>query len=191
MARLHNTDGNRSIDAAIPMHGGVEVESEADLKTLVTQLGRDASQLARDELTLARIELRQITREFTSDLKEAGSTLVKDLARVGVALSLGMLALLALTTGAILGLGELLDATWAGALIVGAVLLVAAAIFARNAMRDMRESDALRLRDTRETVQRNKEVIAEEAQETKRFAREEASEFKRHASPRRYREAHQ
>lgn len=157
-----------------------------ELKTLVSRLGQDASQLVHDELELAKIEARDIARAFSTDVKEAGRTVVKDLAKVGIALSLAFLAGLALTAGAVLAVGQLLGgAFWAGGLIVGAVFLLAAGLAAASAARDLRESDALRLEHGRETLERNRDVLREEARDTKDFVRQEASDFKDAASPRR------
>lgn len=154
-----------------------------ELKTLVRNLGQDLSQLAHDELTLAKLELRSVADTLSSDLQNAGRTLVKDLAKVGVALTLGMLAALALTAGAIMAIGALLGAYWAGGLIVGVVLLIAAAVFGMSAAKDLKTSDALRLESTRRRAEQNKDVIASEARATKQFARKEGEDFKQHASP--------
>lgn len=154
-----------------------------DLKTLFSRLGRDVSQLAHDEMTLAKLELRSVADALSDDLRTASQTLVKDLAKVGIALSLATLAGLALTAGAILAIGALLDAYWAGGLIVGAVLLIAAVVFGMSAAKDVRESDAMRLGSARRRAEQNSAVLADEAQKTKQFAREEGREFKRHASP--------
>lgn len=154
-----------------------------DLRTLLARLASDISQLAHDEMTLAKLELRSVADTFANDLREAGRTLVKDLAKVGVALTLAMLAALALTAGAILAIGALLDgAYWAGGLIVGAVLLIAAAVFGMSAARDLRDSGSLRLEATRRRAEQNRDVLAAEARQTKTFARQEAQDFKEHAS---------
>ncbi|HUH11728.1 MAG TPA: phage holin family protein [Longimicrobiales bacterium] len=154
-----------------------------DLKTLVSSLGRDASQLAHDEMTLAKLELRKVADTLSSDLRTASRTLVKDLTKVGVALTLAMLAGLALTAAAVIGIGVLVGAYWAGGLIVGVVLLIAAAMLGKSAGSDLSDSGSLRLEDTRRVAQQKKDVLQDEVKETKRFAAEEAREFKRHASP--------
>lgn len=162
---------------------GARREDGADLKALVSRLGQDVSQLAHDEMTLAKLELRSLADALSSDVQSAARTMVKDLAKVGVALSLAVLAGLALTAGAILGIGVLVGAYWAGGLIVGLLYLVAAVIFGMSAAKDLKESDSLRLEATRQRAEQNRDVLAREAEETGRFAREEAQEFKRNASP--------
>ncbi len=156
----------------------------ADLKQLLGRLNRDATQLVHDELELAKLELREVAGTFSAELQDAGRTLAKDLTKLGVALSLGLLAGLALTTGAILGIGVLLGgAFWAGGLIVGAALALAAAIFAGSAARDMRDASELRLERARRNLAHDREVLKEEAERNRDFAAQEASAFKREASP--------
>jgi uncharacterized membrane protein YqjE len=156
---------------------------DVGLKTLLKRLNEDASQFVHDELELAKLELRDVAGALSSDVREAGQTLAKNLAKVGVALSLALMAGLALTAGAVLGIGRLLgDAFWAGGLIVGVVLLIAAALAARSAASETRSSEALRLENTRRTISRDRQVLADEVRETKDFAQREAQEFKHHAS---------
>ncbi len=151
-----------------------------DLRTLIARLGQDASQLAHDELTLAKLEVRDVANAFSADIQDAGRTLVKDVAKVGVALSLGSLAGLALTAGAILAVGQLLGgAFWAGALIVGGVLAIAAGALAMSAARDLQSSDSLRLEHGRDTLEHDSSVLKREARETGEFARDETREVKR------------
>lgn len=151
-----------------------------ELRTLLSDLTRDASQLAHDELTLAKMEIRDVAEAFSADLKGAGKTLVKDAAKVGVALSLASLAGLALTAGAILGIGQLLGgAFWAGGLIVGLVLALGAGGLAMSAAKSLQESDELRLEGGRRTLERDRSIMEEELRDTADFARDEARDFKR------------
>lgn len=183
-AREAEPGGDGHVYGQIPRpRTGVRREDGADLKVLVSRLGQDVSQLAHDEMTLAKLELRSLADALSSDVQSAARTMVKDLAKVGIALSLAVLAGLALTAGAILGIGALVGSYWAGGLIVGVLYLVAAAIFGMSAAKDLKESDSLRLEATRQRAEQNRDVLAREAEETGRFAREEAQEFKRHASP--------
>ena len=79
------------------------VDDDVGLKTLLGRLNQDASQFVHDELDLAKLELREVAGALSSDVREAGQTLAKDLAKVGVALSLALMAGLALTAGAAVG----------------------------------------------------------------------------------------
>ena len=157
---------------------------ETDLRTLLSRLGQDVSQLAHDELTLAKLELRSVADTLSDDLRDASKTMVKDLAKVGIALSLAILAGLALTAGLIMAIGDLLDAYWAGGLIVGAIYLIAAGIFGASAAKDLKTSESMRLEPTRRRAKQNADVLAGEARETKRFAQEEKEDFKRHVKAR-------
>lgn len=159
-----------------PVKGGDGV----DLKVLLGRLNRDATQFVHDEVELAKLELRDVAEAFAADVQAAGKTLALDMAKLGMALSLATLAGLALTAGAILAVGQLLGgAFWAGGFIVGAVLLIAAGTLGMSAVRDVRESEALRLEQGRRTLERDKDVLQDEARRTGEFAREEAEEVKR------------
>jgi hypothetical protein len=176
--RLDLEDGSRRL----PPGGqpGADRVDGRELRRLIADLSRDASQLAHDELTLAKLEIRDVAEAFSSDIKAASRMLVKDMAKVGVALALASLAGLALTAGAILAIGQLLGgAFWAGGLIVGVVLALAAGGLAMSAASDLQDSDELRLEGGRETLDRNRTVLKEEAKESAEFAKDEAQDFKR------------
>ena len=163
---------------------GPRPSAEPDLRTLLSRLGQDLSQLAHDEVTLAKLELRSVADTLSGDVKEAGRALAMDVGKIGVALSLLSLAGLALTAGLIMAIGALLGgAYWAGGLIVGAILAIAAAAFGMSAVKDLKSREALRLVATRRRVGENRDVLKAEARATKEFAREEARDFKRAASP--------
>lgn len=85
---------------------------------LLKQAEAQFSQLIRDELQLAKLEL-------SGKGKKAGF----GLGLVGVGAVIGGFALGALIAAAILGLATVMDA-WLAALIVGAVLLIIAAVIA-------------------------------------------------------------
>ena len=175
-------DGN-GYARRLPPGRGAGRDNGPDLRTLLSRLGQDVSQLAHDEMTLAKLELRSVADTLSGDLQNATKTMVKDLAKVGIALSLAVLAGLALTAGAIIGIGLLVGAYWAGGLIVGVLYLIAAAVFGMSAAKDLKTSDSLRLESTRRRVEQNADVMKREARETKEFVRDEAQDFKRHASP--------
>lgn len=179
-ARLEHP-GESAYDAPEPLRPGGG--NGADLRTLISRLGHDVSQLAHDEMTLAKLELRSVADTFSGEVRDATQTMVKDLAKVGVALSLATLAGLALTAGAIMAIGALLGgAYWAGGLIVGAVLLIAAVAFGMSAAKDLQKSESLRLKGTKRRIEQNRDVLEKEADASKRFVKHESKEFKRHAS---------
>jgi hypothetical protein len=155
---------------------------EAGLHRLVSRLSSDATQLIHDELELAKLELRSIASNLSADLSEAGSTLVRNVAKLGASLVLALLAGMTLTVGAVLGIGLLVGAYWASALIVGVLLAIGAAVLARSAASAMGDSDALRLENTRNAARHGTDVMAAEGQRTKEFVSHEAAEFKRRAT---------
>lgn len=110
---------------------GIRQPGNADggpsLGELFGQLSADVGQLISQEMTLAKAELR-----------ETGSALAKDAAKLGVAAALGLVGLLAATAFVILALGDLLDNYWLSALIVTVVYLVVAAVLAKGAMADLK-----------------------------------------------------
>jgi hypothetical protein len=155
---------------------------DADLRTLIRRLSSDATQFVHDEIELGKLELRRVSENLSADLSEAGRTVVRDITRLGVALVLASLAAATLTVAAFLGVGLLVGAYWAGALIVGIILAIAAAVFARSAATDMKDSDALRFENTRRAGRHSTAVIADEGQRTREFVSEEGAEFKRRAT---------
>jgi uncharacterized membrane protein YqjE len=102
--------------------------AEPPLGELLKRLTTDAGDLVRAEMTLAKAELRQ-----------AGSTLARDGAKVGVAAGLALAGTLALTAFMVLGLGAALDNYWLAALIVGAVLLGIGGFLAKSAVSDIKK----------------------------------------------------
>lgn len=197
MATAHNRRpdwGSPSRHPEVDLASSSELEDyrgtnggEANLKLLLNHLSSDASELIHDEMDLAKLELREIANAFSSDIQSAGQTLVKDLLKAGVALSLATLAGIALTTGFILGLGALLGgAYWASALIVGVVYLGGAAVFGMSAGRDLQQDKSLRLEHGRETLRRDKNVLHEEVQRTKDFSRQAAHTFKDEVTSKRH-----
>jgi hypothetical protein len=131
--------------------------------------------------------LRSVSKALSEDVQNASRTLVKDMAKVGVALTLAAMAGLALTAGMVIGVGTLIGAYWAGGLIVGAILLAAAAAFGRSAAQSMKQSEALRLEETRQAAEESTDVLAGEAEASGDFARDEAQEFRERAmSPERH-----
>jgi hypothetical protein len=58
-----------------------------------------------------------------AEMRRTGTTLVRDGAKIGVAIGLALVGTLALSAFAVLALGQLLDNYWLAALLVGVVLL--------------------------------------------------------------------
>jgi uncharacterized membrane protein YqjE len=102
-------------------------EAEPPLGELFRRLTADTGELVRQEVALARAEMRQ-----------AGETLARDGAKIGIALGLALTGVLALTAFLIVALGDLLGNYWLAALIVGVVLLAVGVLLTRNAVNDVK-----------------------------------------------------
>ena len=127
------------------------------LGELVKQLSADTGQLVRQEVALAKTELR-----------EAGATLARDGAKIGMAVGLALAGLLALTAFLIVALGDALDNYWLSALIVGAVFLGVGAVLAKSAVNDVKRRGVM----PQETVATLREDAAWAKQESREFKRE-------------------
>lgn len=94
---------------------------------LLKELSGDATHLIQQEIALAKIELR-----------EAGTTLASDAAKIGIGVGLALPGVFALTAFLVVGLGDLLDNYWLAALIVGVLFVAVGALLAGNAVADIR-----------------------------------------------------
>lgn len=114
-------------DGAGPSGAPATPGHEVPLGELLRRLTTDTGELVRQEMLLARTEIR-----------ETGTTLARDGARIGVAAGLALAGVLALTAFAVLALGTVLDNYWLAALIVGLALLGGGALLGRNAVADIK-----------------------------------------------------
>ncbi len=99
----------------------------APISELFRQLSSDSTHLIRQEVALVKAELR-----------EAAGAAAKGAAKAGLGAALALAGGLALTAGLIIGLAVLIHSYWASALIVGVLLLVAAAGLAKNGVAQLR-----------------------------------------------------
>jgi uncharacterized membrane protein YqjE len=128
---------------------------EEPIGDLLKRFGQDAATLVRQEITLVKLELR-----------ESAKGLAKDAGKLGAAAGLALFGGLALLAFLIVGLGDLIDNYWLSALIVSVLLLGAAALMARGALRHVQQSSMA----PRETVQTLKD--------DQRWAKREVQDFK-------------
>lgn len=103
--------------------------AEPSFGELISRLTNQTGVLIRQEISLAKVELR-----------ETGTSLARDSAKVGVGVVIAWTGLLALTGALIVGLAQLFNNYWLAALIVGAVYLLVGWMLARGAMADMRRN---------------------------------------------------
>ena len=119
-------------------------------------LTTDTSELIRHEMDLAKVEMR-----------EAGATLARDAAKIGIAVGLALTGVLALGAFAIVGLGDLFNNYWVAALIVGVVFLAIGGYLAKNAINDVKER-GLKPQKTVETLREDASWVKQEGRELKR-----------------------
>lgn len=134
-----------------PMDGG-----EPSIGELFGQLASDATRLVQQEVALAKAELR-----------ETGSTLARDGAKLGVAAGLGLLGAIAGMLFLIVALGDLLDNYWLSALIVSVVFLGIAAYLGKNALDDIKRR-GVTPDQTMQTLREDADWAKREAKEAKR-----------------------
>jgi uncharacterized membrane protein YqjE len=146
-------------------HRGDRVPSEpsgpsASLGDLFKQLTTDTGDLIRQEARLARTEIW-----------EAGTTLVRDAAKVGIAVALALAGALAVAAFLVVGLGALLDGRyWLSALLVGIAFLAGGGVLARNAVEDVKRR-GLKPNETVDTLREDAVWAKREARELKRELR--------------------
>jgi uncharacterized membrane protein YqjE len=124
--------------------------AEPSFGELVSRLTNQTGALIRQEISLAKVELR-----------ETGTSLARDSAKVGVGVVVAWTGLLALTGALIVGLAQLLNNYWLAALIVGAVYVLVGWMLARGAMADMRR-DGLAPKETIESLRDDAEWAKEQ-----------------------------
>ncbi len=151
----------KETEVRLPHRGeGVPPEAttgtEPSLGELFKRLSSDTAELVRHEVSLAKVEVR-----------EAGATLARDAAKVGVAVGLALAGVLALAAFTIVGLGDLFGNYWLAALIVGVLLLAVGANLARNAMKDIKQR-GLKPQETVETLREDASWVKQEGRELKR-----------------------
>jgi uncharacterized membrane protein YqjE len=129
---------------------------EPSLGELFKSLSSDTSELIRHEMDLAKVEMR-----------EAGATLARDAAKIGIAVGLALAGVLALGAFAIVGLGDLFNNYWVAALIVGVLFLAIGGYLAKNAINDVKER-GLKPQKTVETLREDASWVKQEGRELKR-----------------------
>ncbi len=121
------------------------VKEEKSLGDLFSELATETSNLVKQEVALAQVEL---TQKAVKVGKNVGFLVVGG--------AVAHAALLAFVAALIIGLGRLLDNYWLSALIVGIVILVAAAVLIMSALNA--------LKNTGLTPTQTVETIKEDAQ---------------------------
>jgi hypothetical protein len=142
----------RRVDVRV---NGAGAGEEVPVGELFKRFSQDAGTLVKQEITLAKLELR-----------DSMKGLAKDAGKMGAAAGLGLLGAFAFLAFVIMGLGDLINNYWLSALFVAALLLGAAAVLAKGALKHMKANSLA----PQETVQ----TLIED----KRWAKREVQEFK-------------
>ena len=143
-----------------PVHGDrlrlyEEAGRSESLGDLVRRLGQDTGTLIQQEAALAKAEMR-----------EAGTRLARDSARIAIAAGLAFVGVIALSAFLILVLGLAFGgAYWLSSLLVGGAAILAGALLTRQATGDMKRGFAPRV--TLDTLRESKDWLTREAGELK------------------------
>ena len=130
-------------------------EEEVPVGELLKRFGQDAGTLIKQEIALAKLELRAALKGLAQN---AGT--------LGAAAGLALFGAFAFLAFVIIALGDLINNYWLSALLVAAVLLGAAALLAKGALKQMKQNPLA----PQETVQ----TLIED----QRWAKREVEEFK-------------
>jgi hypothetical protein len=122
--------------------------SRESIGELLGQLANNSAALVRDEIALARQEMGEKVKTFRS-----GAVMV------AVGAMVGLVAILALTAAAVIGLAHLMDAGYA-ALIVGGVLAIVGGIVVSTGLNRLKQT-SLKPEQTIETLEEDKEWLKE------------------------------
>lgn len=133
-------------------------EEDATVRTLLRRLGTDTEALLRAEVALAKLEFRDLARQAALDG-----------AKIGAAVAVAFVGILAVVAWLVLALGDLLgDSYGIAALIVGAVLILAGGLLARAGMKGLKRAGPPRA--TLETLQDSRQWAQQEIQQLRRGA---------------------
>ncbi len=143
----------RSSGGAFTPHGN---GTEPSLGDLFKRLSNDAVELFRQEADLAKVELR-----------ETGTTLARDAAKLSIAFAMGLAGVLSLAAFLVIALGDALDNYWLGALLVAVAFLGVSGVLVKNALDDIRKR-GLKPKETISTLRKDADWVKSEAKELKR-----------------------
>jgi uncharacterized membrane protein YqjE len=129
--------------------------SEPALGELFRQLAQDSAALVRQEMALAKAELRENVK-----------TAVRDATMVAVGGGIALVGALVLVLFLVLALGDALNEYWLGALIVGAVFVIAGGVLAMGSLRRLK-SDGLAPERTIQTLKEDKQWAQSEIRQVR------------------------
>jgi len=130
--------------------------AEPQLGDLFRQLAQDSATLVRQEMALAKAELRENVKSVARDTAKIAVGAV--LAGVGALVLVGFLVLL---------LGDAIGKYWAGALIVGILLVAIGGFLAMSAMKRLKQ-DSITPEQTLQTLKEDKQWLQSEMKQVRR-----------------------
>jgi uncharacterized membrane protein YqjE len=129
--------------------------NDAGLGDLFRQLAQDSATLLRQEVALAKAEVQQNVK-----------TAVRDATMVAVGGGVAVVGALVLVLFLVLALGDALNEYWLGALIVGALFLIAGGLMAMGSLRRLR-GDGLAPEKTIQTLKEDKQWAQSEIRQVR------------------------
>jgi uncharacterized membrane protein YqjE len=129
---------------------------QPQLGDLFRQLAQDSSTLVRQEMALAKAELRENVK-----------SVARDTARIAIGAVVAGVGALVLVAFLVLLLGDAVGRYWAGALIVGVVMLGVGAILAMSAMKRLKQ-ESITPAKTLETLKEDKQWLQSEMKQVRR-----------------------
>ncbi|MFL5381569.1 MAG: phage holin family protein [Longimicrobiaceae bacterium] len=130
--------------------------AEPQLGDLFRQLAQDSATLVRQEMALAKAELRDNVKSVARDTAKIAMGAV--LAGVGALVLVGFLVLL---------LGDAIGEYWAGALVVGILLVAIGGFLAMSAMKRLKQ-DSITPEQTLQTLKEDKQWLQSEMKQVRR-----------------------
>jgi uncharacterized membrane protein YqjE len=129
---------------------------EPQLGDLFRQLAQDSATLVRQEMALAKAELRENVR-----------SVARDTAKIAVGAVVAGVGALVLVAFLVLLLGDAVGRYWAGALIVGVLMVAIGAVLAMTAMKRLKH-ESITPEQTLETLKEDKQWLQSEMRQARR-----------------------
>jgi uncharacterized membrane protein YqjE len=130
--------------------------AEPQLGDLFRQLAQDSATLVRQEMALAKAELRENVK-----------SVARDTARIAIGAAVAGVGALVLVAFLVLLLGDAVGKYWAGALIVGVLMLAIGALLATSAMKRLKH-ESITPEKTLETLKEDKQWLQSEMKQARR-----------------------
>jgi uncharacterized membrane protein YqjE len=135
--------------------GRAPAAAEPQLGDLFRQLAQDSATLVRQEVALAKAELRENVK-----------SVARDAAKIAVGAVVAAVGALVLVAFLVLLLGDAVGRYWAGALIVGVLMVAIGALLAMGAMKRLKR-DTITPEQTLQTLKEDKQWLQSEMKQVR------------------------